>query len=364
MEFTRFAYMRWAKETFKSARINLGASEIERPDPAVIGLDDWAIDLRTNAGFGDWDALIAAIADREGVDPDRVFACPGASYGLYLSVAAMFGAGDEVLVETPGYEALERVVEAVGATPKPVARRPENGYRLDPKAIAAAISPRTRGLIFTNLHNPTGARVTHEEMREILRVTQPHDIFVVASELYRDYDAQGKEPPLATLSDRVVSLFSLTKVYGLGPLRAGWIIGAPDVVERLDLFNDHILVVMPGPTIEMMRRILPRLDELDRRTRAHVDLVLPEVDAFIERRDDLEWVRPVGTIYGFPRVTRPGFRAKSFADDLLRTDRVVIVPGEFFGDSSAFRLGFGAPLETVREGLECLGRALERSRAG
>ncbi len=364
MDFTPFAYMRWAKETFHRARFDLGSSGIRGPDATEVGFTDWEPSSCTGGGDVDLGRLTAAIADRMGVASERVYPTPGASYGMFLTVAAMVSPGDEVLVETPAYEALTRVAEAVGARVRRFERRFDEAYRIPEDRIAGLVSPRTRAVILTNLHNPTGARVTHGEMRRLIEVTSEAAPLVIANEVYRDYLMDEKEPPLAAVSDRVVSLFSLTKVYGLGRLRAGWIVGTPPLLRRLTDFNDLILVNMPAPVVDLMLRALAAMDRIAARVRDHVAVARPLVESFLKARGDLEWVPPAGGIFGFPRVTRPGFGAMAFARRLLEEEGVLVVPGDFFGDPSCFRLGFGAPVEALTPGLDRLGRALDRYDCG
>ncbi len=135
--------------------------------------------------------LAEAIAARYGVSRDMVVTAQGTSGANFLVFAALVKAGDEVLVERPGYDPLMGPPLLLGANVTRFDRRFEEGYRLDPDAVRAAMTPRTRLVVITNGHNPTGVVATDAELVEVGRIAERHGALVLVDEVYLDTAVPG-----------------------------------------------------------------------------------------------------------------------------------------------------------------------------
>jgi aspartate/methionine/tyrosine aminotransferase len=352
-----FPYMRWAKANLDASDpSSLGLSGVPRPSPAAVPGLDPAPDAK-----GLPTALREAIARREGVDPDRVLLAQGTSHANFVTMLAL-ARGGRFAAETPAYQSLHRTAEAIGAACSTFARRPETGGRIDPDSLARAATPGTRLLVVTDLHNPSGAALHPDDLALLVRTAERLDARVLVDEIYREFDPD-RRPTAARLGDRVVVTNSLTKVHGLGDLRAGWILGAPDVLRRIAEWDDLVCPAPPLRTMEEALRYLPHADRLADATRRRAAERIEQVDRWVLGRYDVRWTRPAGGLTGFLLLGRPGrtFDGDAVAARLWEDAHVRIVPGSFFQVPAAVRISYGLEPEALARALDALGRALDRS---
>ena len=341
-------YMHWAK-TQTIARFNLASSEVPhfsmsrwRIDPATLELD--------GASRYRYPLLREAIARKCGVTADRVVMADGTSMANMLAMAALIAPGDEVLIEHPAYEPLVAAARFLGAEVRRFARRGP-AFALDPEAAAQEVTERTRLIVLTNLHNPTGALAGAEALRRI-GALGPR---VLIDEVY--LDAAPGEASAHHLGDAFVCTSSLTKVYGLSGLRCGWILAAPELAERIWRLNELFGVAQAHADERLSLIALDRLGEVAGETTALLARNRALANAFFEGRDDLVVAPMVHNVTAFPRLLR-GDVDVLHADLRARAD-TAIVPGRFFGLADHFRIGVGGPTEMVAGGLERLGAALD-----
>jgi aspartate/methionine/tyrosine aminotransferase len=346
--------MEWAKHRPKP-RIDLAGSNL-----LACSLDDLpgareAVDLAGESPNG-FPPLVAAIAARYGVQPSNVATAVGCSGANFLALAAFVDAGDDVVVEEPGYDPLVAAAEMLGARVVRFERRFMEGWRLDPDRIDRAVTPKTRAVVFSSPHNPSGVVAGVDELREIGHRAERAGWIGIADEVYLDL-VPGAHAPAATLSPALVSTNSLTKAYGLASLRCGWALGSQDSVERIRRARDVVDVWSPIPADRLSVLAFRDLDRLAARARGIVDANSRLVRAFLARRPELECVSPAATI-AFPRFA-DGRDSAPFAERLLRDHGVAVVPGAFFDLPSHFRIAFGGATDALADGLGAIGESLE-----
>jgi len=349
----RARYMDWAKHRAKPA-IDLAGSNL-----LACSLDDLpgareALDISGESPNG-FAPLVEAIAARYGVGPDNVATAVGCSGANFLTLAAFVGPGDEVLLERPGYDPLAAAATMLGADVSRFDRRFEEGYRLDPDRIERAVTPRTRAVVLSSPHNPSGVLAGVDDLREIGRLAERHGFAVMVDEVYLDLASSG-HAPAATLSPAFVSTNSLTKAYGLASLRCGWSLASPEVTEEIRRARNAVDVWSAIPADRLSVVAFRRLDRLHDRARQIVESNAPLVQAFLDSRPELECVSSSATI-AFPRF-RDGRDADPFARKLLRDHGVALVPGVFFDSPSHFRIAYGGAPEDVEKGLEAIAACL------
>ena len=152
---------------------------------------------------------------------------------------------------------------------------------------------------------------------------------------------------------------SLTKSYGLPGVRCGWVIGAPEVIERIRRARDAVDAVGVYPAEAASARAFAMIDRLEARARSIIEPNLEHLTRFLASRNDLSWVKPDGGTVAFPGLEGAP-DTDSFAERLLRDHETAVVPGRFFGAPSHFRIAFGVRPETLERGLEAIARALDR----
>jgi aspartate/methionine/tyrosine aminotransferase len=343
-------YMHWAKNQ-RPVRYHLASSEVPHFPLERLGLTLADLDV-TGASAYRYRPLREAIAAREGVPPEWVVAADGTSMANMLAMAALVAPGDEVLVEQPTYEPMLAVLRFLGAR---IIRfeRPPPAFDLDAELVARAITPTTKLIVITNLHNPSGAYANEEMLRSIAALGPR----ILVDEVYRDA-AFGEAPRSAVhLSERFVATDSLTKVYGLSGIRCGWVLAEPALAERMWRLNELFGVAQVHAGERLGCFALAHLDEIAAGTAERLARNRALANAFFASRSDIACAPMVHGITAFPRLLQGDAEA---LDDLLRTRfETSIVPGRWFEMAGHFRIGIGGPTEIVEEGFERLGRALD-----
>jgi hypothetical protein len=183
--------------------------------------------------------------------------------------------------------------------------------------------------------------------------------WIVVNEVYRDFIRRGPPPAGHTLGPRAVSLSSLTKVYGLGYTRVGWIVGDPALIHRASRINDFGVVNAPFIADTIGALAFARRKSLLARTTGILRTNRKIFDRFLAAAPRLELVPPAGGLIQFPRV-RGVSNTRAFVERAIRKHGVLVVPGEFFGGPGHVRIGIGARRPAVlAEGLRRLARALD-----
>lgn len=348
-------YLEWAKKRpaarFDLATSNVLSCSIEDLEGAR---DALALGGRNDTGYA---PLIQAIAARYGVSPDQVTTAQGASGANFLVCAALLEPGDDVLVERPGYDPLLGAPRMFGAATVRFDRTFAQGFVLDPGRVRQAMTPRTRLIIVTSPHNPTGVIADTTALEEIGRLASERGAHVLVDEVYLDA-ADGSIVPAATLGDAFISTSSLTKSYGLSGLRSGWILSSRATAERLARARDIVDGTGSIVTERLSALVFDQLDRLIARSKTLLDTNGALVRSFLRRRPELEWIEPRGGTVAFPRL-RESEDATTFAERLFRERDTAIVPGRFFEAPAHFRIGFGGTTEPLRHGLDAIGAALD-----
>ena len=357
MSLARSPYMEWAK-TRPVPKIDLATSNL-----LGCSIDDLpgareAVDIEGSSPDG-YRPLVEAIASRYGVAPENVATAVGCSGANFLALAALVETGDEVLFEEPGYDPLGAAAEMLGARVSRFARRFEDGWRIDPDRIAAAMTARTRAVLLSSPHNPSGALAGREDLSAIAGLAERRGVTVIVDEVYLDL-AESGHPPAATLSPAFVSTNSLTKAYGLASLRCGWALASRGLTEKIRRARDVVDVWSPMPADRLSVLAFRHLDRLAGRARRLVAANIPAVESFLAGRRELECVASRATI-AFPRFA-DGRDSSAFADRLLAEHGVAVVPGRFFSSPPYFRISFGGETPALEAGLEAIGVCLDATR--
>jgi aspartate/methionine/tyrosine aminotransferase len=349
----RSEYMHWAKNQ-RPVRYNLASSEVPHFALDRLPLTLAGLEL-TGASAYRYPALREAIAAKEGVEPDCVVAADGTSMANMLAMAALVEVGDEVLVEQPTYEPLLAVLRFLRARVRRF-RRPAPSFALDRDEVARAVTPATKLIVVTNLHNPSGAYAGDGVLRSIAALGPR----LLVDEVYRD--AAFSEAPRSAfhISDRIVATNSLTKVYGLSGIRCGWILAEPALAERIWRLNELFGVAQIHAGERLGCFALAHLAEIAAGTPERLARNRALASAFFAARPELDCAPMVHGITAFPRLLVGDPEA---LDERLRARwDTSIVPGRWFGMPDHFRIGIGGPTEIVEEGLARLGAALEGGR--
>jgi aspartate/methionine/tyrosine aminotransferase len=345
--------MYWAK-TRASVTYQLSSSEVPQ-----FRLDRFPIDIAglelDGASRYRYPELRERIARKCGVGPERVVMADGTSMANMLALSALIGPGDEVVVEHPSYEPMVAAARFRGATMRPFVRRAPH-FAIDPDAVAAAMTPRTKLILLTNLHNPSGNLADEATLQAIGEIAAKAGALVLVDEVYLDAVAPIPRSA-ALLGDMFVTTSSLTKCYGLSGLRCGWILAEPALAERMWRLNELFSVAQAHATERLSCLALDRLDEVAAGHNERLARNRALANDFFANRPEIEAAPMVHGVTAFPKLLHPSPEA---LDDRLRSKfDASIVPGRFFGLADHFRLGVGGPTEIVQGGFERIGAALD-----
>jgi aspartate/methionine/tyrosine aminotransferase len=350
-------YLEWAR-SHGNIKYSLALSGVPPVDVNLLSpsVDDFTMVADNEYG---WPPLLERIAHRYGVQPGNVVLAHGTSMANHLACAALVEAGDHVLIERPVYDPLVAVPRYLGCEVDFFERREEDGYALDVARVEAALTPNTRLVILSNLHNPTGAVVNRAELESLGRLADSHDIYVLVDEVYLEWIyGAGKDPEIRSainVSPRFVTTRSLTKVFGLAALRAGWILAEGGLATRMRRLNGLFASSMSHPAERLAARTFEHAKTLLERQRKRVARNRGVVAKFIESQSMLSWLPPDAGTVGFVRLE--GANVDELVERLLAKDSLV-TPGRFFGAADHFRIGFGMDFDHLSEGLRRLASVL------
>jgi aminotransferase len=276
--------------------------------------------------------------------------------------------GDEVILHEPSYVAYVPAIVFAGGTVVPVATRFEDDFALDPAAVRAAVTARTKALFLGYPCNPTGAVLDDAIQDELAEIAREHDLLIYSDEIY-DRLAYGTYrhrafSSLPGMRERTVLMGGFSKAYAMTGWRVGWMCAPAPILEGI--VKVHQYGIMSAPTIAQDAALVALQDgehavegmvaEYDARRRLLVDGL---------NRIGLATFEPRGAFYAFPQITSTGLSSDEFAERLLREEQVAVVPGSAFGPSGEghVRMCYATAYDQLEEAVARIGRFVERTRA-
>jgi aspartate/methionine/tyrosine aminotransferase len=350
--------MQWAKLHSKS-RFNLATSGVGAFPlrELSISIDQLEINGDNSYGFA---PLRHAIAKKHGVDPAWVVEAAGTSMANHLALAALIDPGDEVLIESPTYELVISTAQYLQAKIIRFPRREENGFAADPEEIRRVVTPKTKLVFLTNLHNPSSVLTPNDTLREIGDIAASVGAQVVVDEVYLDAVYDNTPRTSFHLGNNFVVTSSLTKVYGLSGLRCGWILAQPDLARAIYELNDLFAATPVHPTEILSVIAFENLDKIRERAKTIVDADRADLKSFLDA--NASHIAAARTSYGttsFPKLLHGD------VTELLRRLRIqfetTVVPGNFFEMPDHFRIGMGVDHAMFAKGLRHLSEALRET---
>ena len=279
------------------------------------------------------------------VDPDQVIVFSGAQNALFATMLSVAGSGDEVILCEPTYTTYQAVAKAGDANVVRVAATAEDGFQVDPNAIAAAITPNTRTILLNSPGNPSGTVLSRDHVQAIVDLCHENDIWLVSDEVYWPYVYEGEHVSPLSLSggsDVTFVISSLSKSHAMTGWRVGWTIAPKPVAHQLVNVAQCMLF---GVNQFVQDAAVTAL------TQPHPELAIMR-DAFVRRRDrlytglskiaGLRTHAPAGGMFLVVDVSEAGLDGAGFTERLLEEAGVSVVPGFGFGESmrNFVRIGF------------------------
>ena len=344
------AYMEWVKTSTMGAKYNLANSGVKSYPLSKLPVDFASLQLTGPGAYG-YAPLVEAIARKCGVAKENVATALGTSGANHLAMAVMLEPGDEVIVEHPGYPLLWECASYHGANVKFFERRAEDKFAINVDDLRKLVTPKTRLIVITNLHNPSCAFTPTAALQQIGQLG-PH---VLVDEVYLDLLYDETPETSFKLGDQFIVTNSLTKVYGLSGPRCGWVLASADIVKKIYRLNDLFGVNNPYVTDQIGCVALAHLPEIAAWSRDLLTKHRTIANDFLRDTPSVESdPLSAGTVI-FPKVPVP---VEQLCQLLRAKYETVITPGHFFGSPDRIRVGIGGETSTLTEGLSRLRSAL------
>ncbi len=359
----RSEYMEWAK-TRSVARFNLATSGLTSValKEFPLHLEDLEVTAPGKYGYG---PLQERLAGHTSAPEECIVAAAGTSMANHLAMAAVLSPGDEVLVEQPVYGPLLDVAHYLGARVNRLPRQFERSFALELDQVERCLTPATRLIVLSNLHNPSGACIPAETLRSVGKMAGRVGARVLVDEVYLEMLFSPDAPSCfkigqtlsSTEDNPFIATNSLTKTYGLSGLRCGWILAAPQLARRMWLLNDLFGVNPAHPAERMSVVAFDHLSEFRSRAQILLQANRALIERFFESRTDLKCFRPPGGTVFFPHLFQGD--PEAFLELLRDKYETSVVPGKFFDVPRNFRIGIGGETEELGAGLERMSAALD-----
>lgn len=358
MQFPQIPYMEWAK-THEDAGFPVHCDLANSGMPTLpksisdLGIDPENIPLAGNNSYG-YQPLKERIAQRYGVDPNNVLTALGTSMSNFIVLASIIEPGDTVLVETPVYECLSYPPSALGAHIVGFERHESSDWRVEVDRIADLTKQnRAKAIFLSNPHNPSGA---FDDDATLIALADAVDesCWLIVDEVYREWLDGEYGKTVALKRPNIITTTSLTKVWGLSSLRAGWAIGPESMMLKCYKTYDHMAVISPFPTDWIIAELFNQPEKMQEFRDRGVESVKKSraiVDAFLTGPAAGRITGSMPSGGGFATLKLAGMSGAELADSLFREQGVNLVSGHFFGVPNGFRLSWTRGEEIVQEGL-------------
>ncbi len=288
-------------------------------------------------------------------EPKQVLVTVGGSEAIDLAVRALVDPGDEVLVPEPSFVCYGPVAELAGGVAVPIVTKEEDDFRLTAAELKAAITPKTKVLIFPFPNNPTGGVMRREHLNEIAEVLRDKDIMIISDEIYSELTYGARHESIASvpgMKERTVVINGFSKAYAMTGWRLGYAVGPQQIIDAMTVIHQYAIMCAPTTSqlaaIEALKSCDDEVDEMaaeyDRRRR----MVVMKLNKM-----GLHCFDPGGAFYAFPCIKTTGMTSQEFCEKLLHAKKVAVVPGDAFGESGEgfVRISYSYSLEHLKEAL-------------
>ena len=268
----------------------------------------------------------------QAVAADQVIVLSGAQNALFVASLCLAGPGDEVLAFDPMYPTYPATIEVSGARMVRVRQPAARGFRPDPDALSAAITPRTRAIFFASPGNPSGVILTAGELAAIGEIARQHELWIVADEVYAGLAPDGRAPSLAaSLPDQVVTISSLSKTHSMPGWRAGWMVAPTAMVQHAEDVAMSMLFGLPGFIQDAAVTALGIAPQSEHRVREYCASRARLMSQQLQGVRGIRMHVPEAGMFMLVDVRDSGMTSDRFASELFRLHGVSVMDGSAFG---------------------------------
>lgn len=355
--------------------LGVGEPDFDTPwhirDEGIYSLEKGRTFYTSNSGLKELRMEIAAYLQRtQGLEYhylSQIFVTVGGSEAIDLAMRAMINPGDEVLIPQPSYVSYEPCVVMADGKPVVIELKEENQFRLTTEELEAAITPKTKILVMPFPNNPTGAIMEREDLEKLVPIIEKHDLFVVSDEIYGELTYGGKKhvsiAALPGMQERTILINGFSKAYAMTGWRLGYACGPKEVIRQMVKIHQYCIMCAPTTSQYAAVEALRNGDEDVRRMRESYDERRRFV-LFTLKEMGLPCFEPEGAFYVFPCIREFGMTSDEFATNLLKEEKVAIVPGTAFGNCGEgyLRISYAYSIESLKKALKRLENYVRRLR--
>ena len=354
--------------------LGVGEPDFDTPwhirDEGIYSLEKGRTFYTSNAGLKELRTEISKYIDRRGIakyDPMKeVLVTVGGSEGIDLALRAMLNAGEEVIIPEPSYVSYLPCMIMAGGKPVVIDLKAKNEFRLTAEELEAAITPKSKVLILPFPNNPTGAIMERKDLEAIAGIIEKHDLFVVSDEIYSELSYKEEHVSIASLpgmKERTILINGFSKAFAMTGWRLGYCCGPENIISQLTKLHQYC--IMCAPTTSQYAAV---------EALKHGDADVAEMkDAYNQRRRflmnefrkmNLPCFEPYGAFYVFPDISEFGMTSDEFATELLKEEKVAVVPGTAFGASGEgfVRISYAYSIENLKIALDRINSFITKRR--
>jgi aspartate/methionine/tyrosine aminotransferase len=362
MQAPRIDLFEWLLQNAPHATYNLAFSNIygvtveEYETLAHFSFPD-TFDFGANAQYGA-EELKKALCSIYNCTPDNIVTTTGASEANFLVFSSLLHQGDEFIIEQPGYQPMWLTPEMLGARRINWPRIYENKFRVDAEALKNLFTKKTKLVVLTNLHNPSGTYTDTTAINAIADIACDYGAYVLVDEIFLD-GSITKKPSSFGLPNVLVTS-SATKIYGLGGLHTGWIIAPEEIAMRCQRMKAHTTGASSYTSEIMTAHLLKNArDTVIKRFQKQATTNRAILKKWMNHHTDLlMWREPDGGLVCFPKYSL-NTPSVVLCKHLFETRKILVNPGSYFNMDGFIRLSFGCDTVTLQNGLEALANELQ-----
>jgi len=323
---------------------NLAESSVAdlRFDELNVSLNNLKLEYIAHSGNIELRKLIASEA--HGLNEHNVLLTAGAAGALFIINTSLLTSNDHLIVMRPNYATNIEVPVAIGCKIDYVDLNFDESWRINIDAIESTINANTKLISITTPHNPTGMVMTQDELNSLVAIAEKRDIHLLVDETYRDACVKTPYPIMASLSDKIISVSSLSKAFGLPGLRIGWLITKDKVIMEKFLAAKEMIHISNSAideevALQFYRQKQKFLDAINRKVTKNLELL----KKWLQQETRLAAVLPEGGVVCFPMFKdSASIDTSKFYTTLLQKYQTMVGPGHWFSMPDTYmRIGFG-----------------------
>ena len=295
---------------------------------------------------------------------NQILVTVGASQAIDVALRAILNTGDEVIVVEPSFVSYVPTVRLAGGVPVTVDATQEYAFKIQAEQIEEVITPRTKALMICSPNNPTGAVLSKQEMEKIAKVVEKHDLVVISDEIYADltYDETYTSfASITSMSERTILISGFSKAFAMTGWRLGYAAGPKPIMEAMTKIHQYTIMCAPTMAqhgaLEALRNGRSNVLEMKTSYRQRRNFVVKALKDM-----GLSCHLPGGAFYVFPSIASTGLSSEEFAEELLQSQQVAVVPGSVFGDSgeSYIRCSYATSMQQLDKAMKRMRRFVEQ----